>query len=208
MRIHKPLSKILNSTTKVDILRLFFRTNKQMNVREIARELSITAPTANLALKELDKEGILFRMVTGSMHIYSLKKSPWVSERLLKRLFIEEEKLPDELLRVIGKYIKESKIKDSILSVAIFGSFYTKKEQPGSDIDLLIIVKESQDKKKVEDLIFKLDKEIFPKIGLSLEPHVNTIVEFKRKFNDGLPLMKEIMKANKVCYGQNLEVLL
>jgi len=208
MRIHKPLNKILDSSLKISILRLFCRTNKQMNGREIARELNATVSLTHLTLHELEVEGILTRRVIGKMHIYNLKNSAWLIDRLLKPLFKEEDKLSQELVKTIEKHIEGSKLKESILSVVIFGSIYNQLEEPNSDVDLFIVIQDGRSKRAIENLIFELDKEMFPKTGLSLEPHINSLSEFKKKYEDKLPLIREIIKGNKVCYGQNLEVLL
>lgn len=209
MRIHKPLSKILNSSLKVDILRLFCRTNKQMTGREIARELNATAPYTHLALKELDSEGVLIRRVIGRAHIYSLNNSPWITDQILRPLFKEEGRLPDELMEAVKHRIKESKVKEEILSVAVFGSIYREQEKPNSDVDLLIVIKDGRSKNIIEDLIFDLDRELFPKVGLSLEPHIYSLTEFKEKYNDPkVQLIREVMKSHRIFYGQKLEVLI
>jgi predicted nucleotidyltransferase len=181
-----------------------------MHGREIARELKATAPPVNMALKQLESEGILLRRIHGRVHIYSMNTSPWVTEFLLKPLFQEEEKLSDRLLKAIDNHIRESNLKEEILSVAVFGSIYTQQEKPNSDIDLLVIIKDGRNKGKIEDLIFDCDKVLFPKVRLALEPHVYSQAEFQSKYNSPkkIPFIKEVMKNHKICYGQKLEVLL
>ena len=208
MRISQPITKILNSALRVGILRLFCRTGKEMNGREIARELKATAVATHKALKELADEGILIRKNAGRLHLYSIKQQAWITERMLKPLFKEEDSLEKNLIELIQSGIKSSKLKDEILSVAVFGSVYSGQEGPSSDIDLMVVIKDGHYKKQVEDLIFTIDKETLPKVGLTLEPHVNSLSEFKNKYNDKMPLIKNVLKANKVYYGQNLEVLI
>jgi len=208
MRISQPITKILNSPLKVDILRLFCRTGKEMNGREIARELNATAVATHKALKELAVEGVLIRRNAGLLHLYSIKQQSWIVEKLLKPLFREEDNLENGLIAAIQQGIKSSKLKDEILSVGVFGSVYLRQEGPNSDVDLMIVVRDGHYKSKVEDLIFAIDKETFPKMGLRLEPHVNSLVEFKKKYSDNMELIKNVLKANKVYYGQNLEVLI
>jgi predicted nucleotidyltransferase/predicted transcriptional regulator len=208
MRISQPITKILNSALKVDILRLFCRTGKEMNGREIARELNATAVATHKALKELASEGILIRRNAGRLHLYSIRQQAWITEKLLKPLFQEEDSLEKGLIAAIQQGIKASKLKDEILSVAVFGSVYLGQEGPSSDVDLMVVIKDGHYKSQVEDLIFAIDKETFPKVGLSLEPHVNSLTEFKKKYNDNMELIKNVLKTNKVYYGQNLEVLI
>ncbi len=208
MKIYKPITKILNSSLKVEILRLFCRTGKEMNGREIARELNATAVATHRALKELASEGVLIRRNAGRLHLYSIKQQAWITEKMLKPLFQAEDGLEKNLIDDIQRGIKSSKLKNEILSVAVFGSVYLGQEGPGSDVDLMIVIKDGNYKSQVEDLIFAIDKETFPKVGLNLEPHVNSLAEFKKKYNDNRELIKNVLKANRVYYGQNLEVLI
>mgnify|MGYP003393950722 CR=1 FL=1 len=205
MRIHKPLTKILGGSLKVDILRLFCRTGKEMSGREIARELKATAPTTNLALKELDEEGVLSMKVVGKMHLYSLNKNAWVTQGLLGPLFKEERNLSDKFIATVAQHVAQSPLKDDILSLSIFGSFARGEEGPVSDIDIFIIIKNNRSRGFVEELIFNLDKELFPKIGLSLEPHVNSKADFQKKYKASLPLIKEVMSTHQVVYGAALK---
>jgi predicted nucleotidyltransferase len=170
--------------------------------------LKATAVATHKALKELADEGILIRKNAGRLHLYSIKQQAWITERMLKPLFKEEDSLEKNLIELIQSGIKSSKLKDEILSVAVFGSVYSGQEGPSSDIDLMVVIKDGHYKKQVEDLIFTIDKETLPKVGLTLEPHVNSLSEFKNKYNDKMPLIKNVLKANKVYYGQNLEVLI
>jgi len=178
-----------------------------MNGREIARELNATAVATHKALKELGFEGILIRKNVGRLHLYSIKQQAWITEKLLKPLFREEDRLESGLIVAIQQGIKSSRLKNEILSVAVFGSVYLGQEGPNSDVDLMVVIRDGHFKSQVEDLIFAIDKETFPKIGLSLEPHVNSLSEFKKKYNNNMELIKNILKANKVYYGENLEVL-
>ena len=179
-----------------------------MNGREIARELKATAMATHRALKELADEGILVRKNIGRLHLYSIKQRAWITERMLKPLFQEEDSLEKNLIAAIQNSVKSSKLKNEILSIAVFGSVYLSQEMPGSDVDLMVVIRNAHHKGQVEDLIFAIDKETFPRIGLSLEPHVNSLSEFKKKYNDNKELIKNVLKANKVYYGQNLEVLI
>lgn len=209
MRIHKALTQILSSPMKVGVLRLFCKTNKPMHGREIARELGATHPLVNRTLKQLEGEGLLTCNVYAKMLVYKLNTELWITDLLLKPLFREEEQIPDRLMSAIGNNIKTSEFKDEILSVAVFGSIYRQEEKPASDIDLLIIIADKRKIKAVENFIFDVDKKIYPKIRLSLEPHVYSLLEFKRQYSSPkrMPFLVDAIKNHRICYGKRLEVL-
>ena len=55
-------------------------------------------------------------------------------------------------------------------------------------------------------MIFNLDSALMAKIGMSIEPYIKTIGEFKK--DKGLSVIKSILKSNLVIWGQSPEKIL
>jgi len=207
MRVHVPLDKILNSELKVKILRFLCRTEAEWNGRQIAREIKVSPAAAHKALRELNKErALLFRSV-GRSYLYRLNRENIIISELLKPLYERENKIPEEVYSAIVRNISSLVIKDTI-SIAVFGSVKKKKERAASDIDLLVLVKNEENKEKVEEDFGKVNENIISRYGNTVAAYIQTIKEFKSKYKRGVALIKNIVKTHKLIFGKPLEGLL
>ena len=208
MKVTKPLDKILDNEAKVKILRFLFKTNAEWNGRQIAREVEVTPATAHKALHSLNKEGVLLLRNMGNTHVYTLNKNNFTVSSMLKPLFAREEEALNRIFSIIKRRISASKIGDSILSVALFGSVSRQMDQAASDIDLMVIVKDLKAKPKAGLLFEEIDNKISHEFGNAVSPYINTQMEFKAKYKKGLKVISDILKTNRLIYGKPLERLI
>jgi len=207
MRLTCPLDKILNSRIKVRVLRIFCRSHGELSGRQTAKLVGATPKTAHEVLQSLMKEGLLLMKVVGKTHLFRLNEAQMISG-VLKDLFADEERLRSWLLKTITESVKRSSLKDVILSIALFGSIYEKTEGPSSDVDLLVVVKTAEDKKKAEDLFFQIDERISSRWGNPIAPYVNSVSEFRSKAKTKTGAVSNILKSYQLIYGDRLEKLL
>ena len=97
MRLNKPLNKILNSETKVKILRLFCSVGGETSGRQVAQLLQASTTTVRVALRDLYEEGVLERKGFGTVHAYGLNPKNWVVAKVLKPMFKTEGDYPSDL---------------------------------------------------------------------------------------------------------------
>jgi predicted nucleotidyltransferase len=207
MRLTHPLDKIFNSEIKVRVLRIFCRSHGELSGRQTAKLVGTTPKTAHEVLQSLMKEGLLSMKVIGNTHLFRLNAEQ-VMSGVLKDVFADEEKLKGWLLKAITESVKKSSLKDAILSIALFGSIYEKKEGPSSDVDLLVVVRTAEDKKKTEDLFFRIDERISLRWGNPIAPYVNSLPEFRSKAKKKDGIIPNILKSYQLIYGDRLEKLL
>lgn len=208
MKFTKPLDKILNTETKVRILRFFCRTGAEWNGSQIAKEINITPAATLAALRTLQKEELLILRTMGKAHAYRLNEDSFLVSNLLKPLFIKEDNILDTVVTLIKRKVSSSKTKENILSVALFGSAGTGQERPTSDIDLVVVVENAKIKPAVERLFREVDEKVSKQFGNTLSPYVNTRAEFKVKYKKGLTIIKNILKTYRLIYGERPERLL
>ena len=197
MRFNNPLTNILDNKTKLICLRVMCRCPTKISGRQLAKIVNINPTTVNKAMKGLAKENIISFRPVGKSYLYELNKTPWVVSKILVPMFKLEGQLLNIFINQVSKTIKGSPIKDSVLSVALFGSVHEQKEGPGSDIDLFIVIKDAKDKKKVENLFF--DTNFF----VGVEPYIKTVAEFKK--DRELSVIKSIQKSHQIIWGESLE---
>ena len=203
MRIHQPLNKILNNETKIKVLRFLCSNDMEWSGRRIAREIQISPATCHKSLQELYSEGILLFRNVGKTYLYQFNHDNYVAKDLLHPLFKKEERL----LKVISRLLRDEfseKVKEKIVSIALFGSVQKKEDRPESDIDILVLVKKAKDKEKIERAFANLNETIIKLFGKITSPYIESVSGFRKKYEQGLPVVKEIMESHKLISGKPL----
>lgn len=203
MRIHQPLNKILNNETKVKVLRFLYSNDIEWSGRRIAREIQISPATCHKALQELYSEGILLLRNVGKTYLYQFNHDNYVAKELLHPLFKKEE----SLLKVISRLLRDEfseKVKERIVSIALFGSVEKREDRPDSDIDLLVLVTRAKDKEKIEKAFDSLNEKTMRLFGKIVSPYIESVSGFRRKYKQGLPVAKEIVQSHKLISGKSL----
>jgi len=208
MRFNRPLDKILNNEIKVQALRILSQNQGEMSGRQIARMIGVTPKTAHEILQALLREGVLTMWAVGKTHLFRLNEGQAVVKDVLKPLFAAENILSERLFDIIRTAVKRSKLKNDIISIAVFGSVHAKTERPTSDVDLLVIVKTAEFKPMAEALFSDIDQKISSQWGNLISPYVNTLAEFKSKVRKKTGAVPDILKAYQLIYGDRLEKLL
>ena len=203
MRIHQPLNKILNNETKVKVLRFLYSNDIEWSGRRIGREIQISPATCHKALQELYSEGILLFRNVGKTHLYQFNHDNYVAKELLHPLFKKEERL----LKVISRLLRDEfseKVRGRIVSIALFGSVEKREDRPDSDIDLLVLVTRAKDKEKIEKAFDNLNEKTMRLFGKIVSPYIESVSGFRRKYKQGLPVVKEIVQSHKLISGKFL----
>jgi len=203
MRIHQPLNKILNNETKVKVLRFLYSNDIEWSGRRIAREIQISPATCHKALQELYSEGILLLRNVGKTYLYQFNHENYVAKKLLHPLFKKEERL----LKVISRLLRDEfseKVKERIVSIALFGSVEKREDRPDSDINLLVLVSRAKDKEKIEKAFDNLNEKTVRLFGKIMSPYIESVSGFRRKYRQGLPVVREIVQSHKLISGKPL----
>ncbi len=204
MRLNKPLNKILNSETKIKVMRLFCSAGGESTGRQVAKLLNVAPSPVQIALADLYNEGIVERKRFGKAYAYSLNAKNWLVERGLKPMFSVEAEYQSYLWAKIRQHVEVSDLGEQILSVSLFGSILSGQERPTSDIDLLVIFKDGVEKQSIEDLFIDMNRSVIEETGLSLDAHVYAVSELREKVEDGLTFIKDVIRSGKVILGKTL----
>jgi predicted nucleotidyltransferase/biotin operon repressor len=207
MRVHNPLDKILNNEVKIKILRFLCKTEAEWSGRQIAQEIKVSPAACHKALRELYNEGLLLLRSIGKSYLYRLNTENILVSDVLKPLYEREGKIPEEIYEAIVRNISFPVIND-IVSIAVFGSVKRRKERPTSDIDLLVLIKDSESKRKIEEDFDKVNQKIMSRFGNTISPYIQTVEEFNLKYKKGLSIAKNILKSHKLLFGKPLKELL
>lgn len=205
MPIEKRLDDILNTKSKVKIIRLFAsrREDFMASGREIAKLVSLTPPAVHAALKELYNQDILKRDIIGKQHIYRMNYASRLVRDILQPAFQREHSIKDDISNFLRGKIKTYKLR-GIISLILYGSITKGETHERSDCDIAVIVKDTKSKKLIEDIfIEKISSEFYEYFGISLDAYIKTEKKFKGRLKKGLSPVSMLMKSYIVIYGKD-----
>ena len=206
MAIEKRLDDILDTKSKVKIIRLFVsRTENFMaSGREIAKLIGLTPPAAHTALKELYNQDILKREIIGRQHIYKINHLNRMVKDILQPAFQKELSTKEDISDYLRKKIKSYKIQHLIASLILYGSIARGQTHGESDCDIAVVVKNASSKKEIESVFMnKISSEFSDYFSIHLHPYIKTYNEFMRRFKKRLSPLPKLMESYTIVYGKD-----
>ncbi len=144
---------------------------QEVNVREYAKIIGVTPPTASSILKALEKEGLLKSRTERKNHLYRANRESPVFIDLLKAYW--RQKLTD-----LTKQLTEKINYDTVI---LFGSLIKGETTVNSDIDIYL------DSKEKEIGLKEFEKKLKRRIQLHFRNELNNI-HLKKNIQEGLLL--------------------
>lgn len=184
MKFHISLLDVLNSKTKVKIIKFLLTHEASMSEREIASILKVSHMSVNRTMRDLAELNFVNFVTIGKAHLWRVNRKSYafrVLSELIKGVSGIKKPLED-LKKIVLRNLSETLIK----RVVLFGSIAEGSERINSDIDVLVLVKDKQSKEKLEPQIEKLSNICFEAYGNRLAPYILTEQEMKQKKNLGI----------------------
>jgi predicted nucleotidyltransferase len=189
------------------VLKFLWRSRSEWSGREVARKVGLSAPACHETLKKLYARGFVqFRRVS-NVHLYKVNPENYLVRNVFARLFEAEAAMPKQVAAVVRRTLVDP-AKPDIASIVIFGSMARGAPQVGSDLDILIVLPAKESLKAVEPRVERLRSLLFKRFSVPLAPYIQTLSELRRKFDQKLPLTREILKDGLSIYGQDIKELL
>ncbi len=190
MKFHISLLDVLNSRTKVKIIKFLLTHEASMSEREIASIVKVSHMSVNRTMRELADVNFVDFVTIGKAHLWRVNRKSYafkVLSELIKGVSGVKEPLED-----LKKKLLKNLPKTLIKRVILFGSVAEGSERTNSDIDIFVLTKDKQSKEKLEPQIEKLSNVCFEAYGNRLAPYILTEQELKQKKN-----LKVISGINK-----------
>lgn len=194
MKFQTSLLDMLNSKTKVKIIKFLLNHEASMSEREIASVLKVSHMSINRTMRELAGFNFVDFITIGKAHLWKVNRKSYAFGALSS--LIRGVSAINDPLDDLKKRILEILPGHLIEKIVLFGSISKGLEEEDSDIDLFILVKDIQDKNKLEPHIEKLSNICFETYGNRLAPYVLTEKEIIRK--KGLKILSEIDKGIQI----------
>lgn len=194
MKFHISLLDVLSSKTKIEIIEFLLTHKASMSEREIASILKVSHMSINRTMRELAAINFVNFVTIGKAHLWRVNRRSYAFRVLSKFIkCISDIKEPSEDLK---STILRKLSKTLIKRIVLFGSVAKGLEKENSDIDIFILVKNKQSKKKLDPQIEELSNLCLEMYGNRLAPYLLTPQEMKQKKN--LKLISEINKGLEI----------
>jgi predicted nucleotidyltransferase len=182
MRFRRPLSNLLGSAIRVDLLRVLSKAQGEaLSGREVARRVSASPSQVNQHLRSLEAQGLVRSQTLGRVHAWSLSTDHALADAL-RQLFEVEPVFFDELRERLEATLRPLPIERAIL----FGSVARGEERPDSDIDLFIETRGRTEKEAVADALGRASQGFAMRFGNPLSNLILTHAEVERGSNPEL----------------------
>jgi Bacterial regulatory proteins, gntR family./Nucleotidyltransferase domain. len=194
MRFNTSLLDVLNSKTKIKIIKFLLAHEATMSEREMASILKVSHMSINRAMRELADINFGHFVTIGKSHLWKVNRKSYAFKALsalIKDVSVIKDPLED-LEDILLRYLPRALIK----KIALFGSVSKGLENKSSDIDVFILVKNAEDKKALEPSIEKLSNLCFEAYGNRLAPYILTEREMNQKEN--LKIISEIKEGVQI----------
>lgn len=168
---------MLNKSNIDKILDIIFKyPTEKFTIRELARKVGISAPTAMIIVRTLKKEQIVneLRVATASQISANLESEVYRRKKLVNNI---EEIFNSNLIEHLVKMYKDPK------AIILFGSYSKGYDTEKSDIDIAIITEE---KIKLDLIVF--EKKLARNISIHEISLSKVSEEFKNNIYNGIVL--------------------
>jgi len=190
MRFHLPLNDVLGSKIKLNLLRVLSRTRSDHTGRELARLIGYSHNATRSALEDLERSGLVIQRQAGRANLYSIDQDNIIYTDILISAFRIEDELMDRVAETVAKQSGKE-----LSSLILFGSVARSDEDPGSDIDMVLVFKDGTDLQEKEDSVHDAAVEIVRRFGNQLSPIIVTESEFEKKKRSKTGQWREIAQT-------------
>jgi len=179
---------LLGSKVKVKLIRYLLSRGAITSEREIASLIGVSHNAVNKILKEFYELNLISPLRVGTATVWNINKDSYAFQVVSKLGGIVT---PLEDLE--SKIIKQYDLVKPIKRVVIFGSLVEGEELPNSDIDLFVLITDSNQKRYTLSSLADLNSVCLQKYGNKLSPIVMTEKEYAKFKNK--KLLEKIKKG-------------
>lgn len=179
MKFNASLVGILNSATKLKIVKFLLTHEASMSEREIASILNVSHMSINRTMRELSEVNFVNFVTIGRAHLWKVNRKSYSFKVLTE--FVKGISRIKDPLSDLKCMILTSIPKNLIKKVVLFGSIAKGEEKTDSDIDVFFLVKDVEAKERFGPSIDKLSNICLETYGNRLSPYILTEQESKKK---------------------------
>lgn len=198
-----PLDHLLGTKTKVRILRALVPLERPVSGREAAR-LAGVSHIALQALEELAASGILIQELATSQHLFTFDRRHNLAQAI-ETLFQAERQFTSTIFAQIRELLEGM---ESVESAVVFGSSARGEAGPQSDLDLLVVIREHDERDEVRMALAEFAPKLLTHFGVQLSPVVLGRKQFRKQVEENDPFICEVQRDARHVMGRPVEDLI
>jgi predicted nucleotidyltransferase len=195
----RPLDAVFAAPSHLALLRVLAESPHGASGRELARLAGLSHQAANNALARLTELGLVRRVGRGRTFLYVLNTAHTLFTRLIRPLLRGEQKVFRSLVQAVAQAVSPH-----CQSATLFGSVARGSERPGSDFDLLIVVREGRARPRLMRSLSELATRASRTWGIRINPITFTAAQVRRHAGEGHPLFAAAIRDGIPLAGQSL----
>ncbi|MGQ0815370.1 MAG: nucleotidyltransferase domain-containing protein [Gemmatimonadota bacterium] len=205
--VREPLSYLLGTRAKVACLRVLAASTELLTQREVARRAGVQHRSAQLALEDLTALGVARRIEGGRDFLVGFNNAYELGASL-RAIFNAEAGFFLALRQRLARIATDAPRGARITSLVLFGSVARGDDQPGSDLDLLVITRNADATEIALARINAAAEEIRTALGYMVRPIAYTVTDARSRWRRREPPFPEILSDHIVLAGPTLRELL
>ncbi len=184
---------LLGSRVKIKILMYLLSESAPTSERELARILDISHMAVNKSMKQFYDLNLISPLKIGNVISWKFNENSYAYEQIAHRSLKTMADNPplSDLRTIFMKKFSNSGLREA----KIFGSVAERKEEPESDIDLLVIAKSEKHKGQVKKITAELSQLCTERYGNMLSLYIITEEEARR------PANKKIIESARMGFS-------
>lgn len=206
--ILNPLDHLLSNGTKVRLLRELACSDDAASGRDLARRAGIRSRAGlNNALSDLSELGLVREQTLSGVHLYRMNRGHDLAPPLIALFRAESERFL-ALRDALREAFESSARDEAVVSAVLFGSQARGDARAESDLDLLVVVHGADSVEPARSLLLERFDDLRERFGVRLAPLVMEKAEVRRRFDDGDPLIENVLRDGRTLLGRPLREVL
>jgi predicted nucleotidyltransferase len=165
------VTDLLSTRGRVEVLRVLWQSRQPLTAAEISRRAELTYPATSAVLDTLVHLRVADRAPAGRGHTHWLVRENQYVHAYLAPIFESEEELPERLEDDIRSLFAER-----CVSVVLFGSYARGSQTLESDVDVIAVAQNTDEKQRIERELAEIEREFRQRWGAPLsvilyDPH-------------------------------------
>lgn len=203
--LFRTFDAVLGSTAKIRLLRALLPLSAPVSGREAQLLAGIRSVSGlRAALHDLTELGILERQETRRIKLYRINRDHDLATPLAA-LFEAESRRISALRQALQDILDGGAVRESTLSIILFGSNARGDARPTSDADLFVVAADEPSVPRVREVLVDAMPGVQHRFGLRISPLVLARERIQERYRDGDPLMKNIESEGRTLYGTHFQ---
>lgn len=202
MKWYCTLDEVLGSKLKIRIIRTLFESGRPMTGMRLAQAAGYSHTQTYKALDDLEMLGVITKDYAGASHIYSINPRSYIINEMLIPALIAEKKI---LSSLVSRFY--DRIGEDLVSITLYGSVARRQDEPGSDIDLILVVRDTADLESLEDLAAEVSLDAALEFGGPVSAFVVSESEYHHRLSEARAMWADIKSEGRTITRKDREAL-